>query len=46
MNEFKEEMRLEFAKLQEDARQADQKTAVDLTTLEVNSGVDVPGSAV
>jgi hypothetical protein len=46
MNEFKEEMRLEFAKLQEDARQADQKTAVDLTTLEVNSGVDIPGSAV
>jgi len=44
--EFQEEMKLEIAKLKEDARQSDNKTAVDLTKIEVDSGVDVPGSRV
>lgn len=46
MNEFREEMKLEFAKLLEDARQSDKQTAVDLTKIEVDSGKDVPGALV
>ena len=44
--EFQEEMKLEVAKLKEDARQANMKTATDLTKLEVETGVNVPGSSV
>ena len=46
MKEFREEMKLEFAKLAEDARQANNKTAVDLTKIEADSGIDVPGSRI
>jgi hypothetical protein len=35
-----------MAKLREDARQADQSTAVKLTELDLDSGEDVPGSVV
>ena len=44
MNEFREEMKLEMAKLRESARQADQDTAVDLTELELKFNKDVPGA--
>ena len=43
MNEFKEEMKLEFAKLFEDARQSDKDTAVDITKLELEHGTDLAG---
>lgn len=46
LNEFREEMKLKFAELAEDARQADQDTAVDLTKIEVENSVDIPGSVV
>jgi hypothetical protein len=44
MSEFREEMKLEMAKLREDARQSDKQTAVDLTKIEVDSGKDIPGA--
>jgi len=44
--QFNENMQLEIAQLREDARQADMKTATELTKLEVGSGQDVPGSVV
>jgi hypothetical protein len=46
MNEFREEMKLEMAKLREDARQSDKQTAVDLTKIEVDSGKDIPGAVI
>lgn len=44
--EFQEEMRLDMAKLKEAGRQADQKTAVELTKIEVDSGTDIPGAVI
>jgi len=46
MKEFQEEMKLEIATLKEDARQANMKTATELTELELKYGADVPGSKV
>ena len=44
MKEFKEEMRLEFAKLEESKRKTNLETATDLTKIEADSGIDVPGA--
>jgi hypothetical protein len=46
MKEFREEMKLEFEKLDESKRQANMKTATDLTKLELDSGEEVPGGLV
>lgn len=43
MSEFREEMKLEFAKLREDARQSDKDTAVQITKLELENNTDLPG---
>lgn len=43
MNEFREEIKLEFAKLRENARQSDKDTAVEITKLELENSTDLPG---
>lgn len=42
--EFQDEMRLSLAQLRENARQADMKTATDLTKLELENDAEVPGA--